>query len=172
MIHLEVMRVNARVAVLALAAALALPACRSKPAPPTEEPMASASGKPPDPLDEKLRHCPLTVDGARAVIVDTGEGVEITVTAAQDGAVQEVRRRLKHLEEFTRKAGKDTGVPHGGGAGGGFMRNCPVVTKDTMVTGVDVERGVKISIQPRRAEDLAEIRAEVRRRYDALPKAM
>jgi TusA-related sulfurtransferase len=137
--------------------------------PPEAGVAASAeTGKAPDPLDEKLRHCPLTVDGARAEIADAPGGVEIVVTASQDEAVQDIRRRVRHIEEFTRKAGKDTGVPHGAGAGGGWMRNCPVVTKDTLVAGTDIDHGVRIHIRPLRAEALGELRSEVRRRKAAL----
>jgi hypothetical protein len=123
-----------------------------------------------DPMDEKMRHCPPAVDGARTAIKDADKGVEVTVTADKDAEVTEIRRRVKHLEEFTRRGKSGTPVKHGGGAGGGWMRNCPIVTKDTLVTGTDVPHGSRILVQPKETTKLAELRAEVRRRYGEMGK--
>jgi len=133
---------------------------------PASSPAASPSGSA-DPLDEKMRHCPLTVDGAKTVIADVEGAVELTVTAPADSAIAEMRRRVRHLEDLS--SDKPTGVPHGAGAGGGGMRNCPVVSKGTRITGTDITGGVRIRVEPRDAAGLSELRDETRKRFAALP---
>jgi hypothetical protein len=174
---------SSRAALAPCLVALALAACRSgEPAPtgpaasatatvaaPASASSVAAAPRPPasvDPLDEKLRHCPVTVDGARTEIVDADGGVDLVVTAAADAAVAEIRRRAKHLEEFT--SDKETGVAHGGGAGGGWMRNCPVVTRDTRITSADVPGGSRLAVRRSGRLTVDELRAETRKRHAAL----
>lgn len=124
---------------------------------------------PPDPdLAEKLRHCPLTVDGVDVSLTDTEGGIRFALTAASEPAVAEVRRRAHHMAEFTSGRGRDQ---HGGGKGGGFMRNCPVVSKDTSVVASDIERGVVVVVTATQPEAVDELRAETRRRLAALRSA-
>ncbi|HUQ01116.1 MAG TPA: hypothetical protein VM261_01415 [Kofleriaceae bacterium] len=127
---------------------------------------APERGGPDDPLAEKLRHCPVTVEGARTTIADVEGGVALTVIADGETAIAEIHRRAAHLVAFTadQAARKD----HGGGDGGGFMRNCPVVTRDTRIVAEDVDGGSRLVVQPTTASALAELRAETRRRHDAL----
>lgn len=127
---------------------------------------APERGGPDDPLAEKLRHCPLTVDGARTTIADVDVGIALTVTADAAPATAEIRRRAAHLVAFTtdQAARKD----HGGGDGGGFMRNCPVVVRDTRVDATDVAGGSRLVVRPTGALTVADLRTETRRRHDAL----
>jgi hypothetical protein len=129
---------------------------------------AAAPATPPDPLAEKLRHCPVTVEGASTAIADVDGGIEVVVTAKDDARVLEIRSRVKHLEDLT--SDKDTGVKHGAGAGGGWMRDCPVVSKDTLVVGADIAGGSRILVRPKGAGSVADLRIETRRRQDALSK--
>jgi len=119
---------------------------------------------PDDPLAEKLRHCPATVPGARTEIEDVEGGVALSVRVEEASRV-ELRRRARHLEDFTH--GRGAGVPHGGGKGGGFMRDCPVVTEKTTVVAREIEGGLQLHVTPVgwTAEAL---RAETRRRDAAL----
>ena len=48
------------------------------------------------------------------------------------------------------------------------MRNCPVVSRDTLVAGTEVDGGSRILVTPAPAGDVGELRAEVRRRLAAL----
>jgi hypothetical protein len=161
--------------------ALASVACRSgdadppapapSPAASVAAPAATSAAPPataPDPLAEKLRHCPLTVEGAATAIADVDGGIELVVTAKDEARALEIRSRVKHLEELT--SDKDTGVTHGAGAGGGWMRDCPVVSKDTRVVGADIAGGSRILVRPKGAGSVADLRTETRRRHDALSK--
>lgn len=140
-------------------------------------PMAAASRPPPsavadagvvDPLDEKLRHCPLTVAGVVAVIQDTEAGVEVELKASNDESMNELRKRVHHLEEFTRKKGTGTGERHNTGQGGGFMRDCPLVTRDTVVVGEEHGLAIRVAVRPNDPRDVAALRTETHRRMTAL----
>lgn len=149
---------------------LALVACKasdSKPSPATKPPPAPPSQaaqapgpKPPDEMDERMRHCPLALDGATSTLSDIAGGVRFVVTpSARD--LEEARRRAHHLVEF---AAKKTRAGHGDfdGRGGGRMKNCPVITDDVTITVVDLDGAVQLdvvsqtdAIQPLRDESRA-----------------
>jgi hypothetical protein len=120
-----------------------------------------------DDLAEKLRHCPLTVPGVKGEIVDVEGGVRVTVRAASDPHGDEVRRRAQHLVDFT--AGRAARGTHGGGAGGGFMRNCPIVTKDTRIEVENIERGAIMTVTASDPAGVDPLRIESRARLARLP---
>ena len=135
---------------------LAVVGCKSsdsKPAP-----------KPPDDMDEKMRHCPLALDGAVSTLEDIDGGVRFTiqVPAAQ---VDEARRRAHHIVEF---ADKKTRAGHGefDGKGGGHMKNCPVVTDDVTITATDLDGGARLDIV---GKDTVALRSETRTRVKSFP---
>ncbi len=177
------MRQNER-ALLALTLVVAS-ACRERAPPRARPPEASAASRtassnpsPPDaavavapapaddPMAEKLRHCPVTVDGAAVELRDIDGGIEVIVTAGDAAATADIRRRAAHLVAFS--LGQATGGKHGGGDGGGFMRNCPVVTRATQITSTAVPRGASLIVRPTDGSPVADLRAETRRRHDAL----
>lgn len=121
--------------------------------------------KPPDEMDEKMRHCPLALDGAVSTLEDIAGGVRFTVNAP-DAAVEETRRRAHHIVDF---AAKRTREGHGGfdGKGGGRMRNCPVVTDDVTITASDRDGGVQLDIIA--TGDADALRAETRERVKKFP---
>ena len=140
-----------------------------RPAPPTSvaAPIDAAPvrGGPDDPLAEKLRHCPVAVAGASTVPRDQPEGVALTIIAVDDAAAAEIRRRTAHLVELS--AGQAARTEHGGGAGGGFMQNCPVVIRSTSISAVDVAGGTRLLMRPLAPLTVADLRAEVGRRLTA-----
>ena len=111
-----------------------------RPAPAEPEP----APKPRDEMDERMRHCPLAVDGVTSTLEDTTGGVRFIIKAP-DAALDEARRRARHIVEF---AAKQTREGHGGfdGKGGGRMKNCPVVTDQVTITVADVDRGVQLDV--------------------------
>ena len=141
----------------------------SKPSP-TETTVATVDSKPvpkpPDNMDERMRHCPLALDGAASTLDDIDGGVRFVVKAPE-GVVAEARRRAHHIVEF---AAKKTREGHGGfdGKGGGRMKNCPVVTDDVTITATEVDGGAQLDIvtEPARVERL---RAETRERVKRFP---
>lgn len=149
----------------AIATALLAGACAA--APPPAPTAAAAATATPDPLDEKLRHCPLTVETAKAELRDVDGGVELVVHVASADHLAELEKRVRHIEEFTQKDGK-VGGRHGTGKGGGHMQNCPVVTQRTSVQGEKVDLGFRILVRSKHAEDVDAMRAETRKRLAAL----
>ena len=161
----------------ALSTALFLTACASSPPPTPAGPAPSGPVSPttanatpseaPDPLDEKLRHCPLTVDTAKSELRDVDGGVELVVHVANADQVAELEKRVRHIEEFTQRDGK-VGGRHGTGKGGGRMQNCPIVTQRTKVQGEKIELGFRIVVRATDAADVDSMRAETRKRLAAL----
>jgi hypothetical protein len=123
------------------------------------------AGKPPDEMDEKMRHCPLALDGATSVLEEIEGGVRFTVKVP-DATVAEVRRRSHHVVEF---AARKTTKGHGefDGKGGGRMRNCPVVTDDVTISVAEIEGGARLDIVT--AGGVDELRAETRARVERFP---
>jgi hypothetical protein len=152
---------------------LSLLACKgSSEQPPPASGSATAVLKEPAPparaedLDEKMRHCPVTLEGVTAELADVDGGVQFMLQASTPEVVAEARRRAHALVDFTAGRAKTT---HGGGKGGGFMRNCPIITKDAMVVAEDTDGGVRITVKPTDSAKLAEFRATARERFERAP---
>ncbi len=99
------------------------PAAETKP-PPTAVAVQPAAGSGED-LTEKMRHCPVTLPGVTTEIEDIDGGLRFVLHASSPDLVSEARKRANRLVAFTAGRSKEK---HGGGRGGGFMRNCPIVT--------------------------------------------
>ncbi len=124
------------------------------------KPPEATARKPPDQMDEKMRHCPLALDGAVSTLEDIEGGVRFTIKVAN---VAEVRKRAQHVVEF---AAKRSRAGHGefDGKGGGRMKNCPVVTDGVTITATDIDGGTTLELVSTKVDDL---RREARRRADA-----
>ena len=122
--------------------------------------------KPPDEMDEKMRHCPLAIDGATSTLEDIAGGVRFTIKAP-DAALAEARRRAHHVVEF---AAKKTREGHGDfdGKGGGRMKNCPVVTDDVTISATDVDGGAQLDIVSA-SNRVEALRTETRERVKKFP---
>src|SRR5690606_28986073 len=129
-------------------------------APQAQPPAAGSAKKPPDEMDERMRHCPLALDGATSTLEDIDGGVRFTIKAPE-AAIAEARRRAHHIVDFA--AGK-TRAGHGefDGQGGGHMKNCPVVTDDVSITATDITGGAQLDVKA--LGDVARLRAETRAR--------
>jgi hypothetical protein len=116
-------------------------------------------------MDERMRHCPVALDGATATLVDIDGGVRFTINMPEP-AVAEARRRAHHIVDF---AARRTHEGHGGfdGQGGGRMKNCPVVTDDVAIKATDIPGGAQLDVIA--AGDVAQLRAETRARTEKFP---
>lgn len=128
----------------------------------------AAAPKPPDEMDERMRHCPLAIDGATSTLEDIAGGVRFTIKAPEL-AIADVRRRAHHIVDF---AAKKTRQGHGDfdGKGGGRMKNCPVVTDAVTIIAADIDGGAKLDIMAPAAQVDA-LRAETRERVEKFPFA-
>jgi hypothetical protein len=140
---------------------LVLASCKSREDAPTR-----AEPRAPDQMDERMRHCPVALDGATSELDDIEGGVRFEIRAPAN-AIAEARRRSHHVVEF---AARRTREGHGGfdAKGGGRMRNCPVVTDDVTITALDIDGGAQLDIvtTPERVEWL---RQETRARVAKFP---
>ncbi|MEJ7598839.1 MAG: VCBS repeat-containing protein [Kofleriaceae bacterium] len=97
---------------------------------------------------------------------DVVTGVRFVLRGSTPAIAMEARRRARSLADFTAGRSKEK---HGGGKGGGFMRNCPILTKDATVLAEDIDGGVQITVTPNDPAKLAEFRATARERFDRAP---
>lgn len=142
-----------------LLAVVLLSCKKSDPAPP--------GGKPPDEMDEKMRHCPVALDGATSKLEDIDGGVRFTIQVPEN-EIAEARRRAGHVVEF---AAKRTRQGHGefDGKGGGRMKNCPVVTDGVTITATDIPGGAQVDILANDTSHLDQLRADTRARVSSFP---
>jgi hypothetical protein len=119
---------------------VALIGCKSS----ESKPEAKPAPKQPDQMDEKMRHCPLALDGATTTVTDIDGGVRFTIKPPT-ALVDEARRRGHHIVEF---AARKTRQGHGDfdGKGGGRMKNCPVVTDEVTITATDIDGGAQLDV--------------------------
>lgn len=148
-------------------------ACKQSSDPPAAPPSTSRTSVAPtapatasEDLTEKMRYCPVTLPGVKTEIEDVDHGVRFVLRASAADVIAEAQRRAHLLAEFTAGRSKEK---HGGGQGGGFMRNCPILTKDATVTAEDMSDGVRISVLPTQVDQLAEFRATARARLARAP---
>lgn len=144
---------------------VAIVGCKSSdstPAPAAEQ----KAPKPPDEMDERMRHCPLAIDGATSTVEDIDGGVRFTIKAPA-AKLEDARRRAHHVVDF---AAKKTREGHGDfdGKGGGRMKNCPVVTDDVTITATDIEGGAQLDVITAAAHVDA-LRADTRERVTKFP---
>ena len=142
-------------------------AAADKPAagPPAAEKRAP---KPPDDMDERMRHCPLALDGATTRVEDIAGGVRFTVTVPE-ATLAEVRRRAHHIVDFAARKTRE-GHSEFDGKGGGRMKNCPVVTDDVTIKAADVAGGAQLDVTTDAAR-IDQLRAETRERAKKFPFA-
>jgi len=131
--------------------------------PPTVELLKTSTG---EDLTEKMRHCPVTLPGVHTELEDVDGGIQFVLHATTPDVVAAARKRANELVAFT--AGRAS-EKHGGGHGGGFMRNCPIVTKDAKVAADEIDGGVRITVTPNDPKNIPEIRAKARARFERAP---
>src|SRR5512140_1381037 len=134
----------------------------TKPSPPVDTPKAGSV----EDLTEKMRHCPVTLPGVHTELEDVDGGIRFVLHANTPDVIADARKRANELVAFT--AGR-ANEKHGGGHGGGFMRNCPIVTKDSKVTADEIDGGVRITVTPNNPKNILEIRAKARERLERAP---
>jgi len=172
-------RISALAALAALVVAgLSLGCADKKPSPApvvvVDTPAPTASVAMPAPTGPaaamgKMANCPTLIEGGVTAIKDVEGGVELTVTAKDEAATQEIRARARHLTEVSKEEAPS--VRHNGsGHGGGKFGRCSVITRNTAVTSEDVEGGAKITVKPKDAAEIDWVRRESRERQGELEK--
>ena len=153
----------------AVVLAILLMSCKSS-EPVTQTPAQQGSApakKPPDEMDERMRHCPVALDGAASTVEDIDRGLRFAIRVP-DQLVDEARRRAHHIIEF---AAKRTREGHSGfdAKGGGRMKNCPVVTDGVTIQVSDIPGGAQIDVLATDPAHLDQLRAETRGRVERFP---
>jgi hypothetical protein len=119
-------------------------------------------------MAKKMANCPSAVPGARTVVGDSGDTVEVSITATDPAAAAEIRKRAQHL--IAVQAASAPAVQHtGSGTGGGELGKCPVLMASARLQSSEIEGGVKVVLTPEQGVAVALLRDEARRRVGQLP---
>jgi hypothetical protein len=120
--------------------------------------------------EQQMANCPSAVAGATTTVAEAAGAVEVSVVGADDKAVAEIRKRASKLAEASKAAGAEA-KHDSSGSGGGAVGYCPVVLGGTSVEYAEVDKGAKLTVKPEKADGLAALVAESKRRNEAMPKA-
>ena len=145
---------------------VALAACGSSESKSKPQAEPAPAKKTPDDMDERMRHCPVALDGATSTLEDIEGGVRFVIKPP-DNQLEEARRRARHIVDF---AARKTREGHGtfDGQGGGRMKNCPVVTDSVTITTTDIAGGVQVDVVSDAAH-VDQLRTETRARVSKFP---
>jgi hypothetical protein len=107
--------------------------------------------------------CPFGVRGARVRMIDTADGVVVTLRAFGDIAV--LRRRARDAAAMY-GPGAHRGLGHDGAHGGGHRHGLGLAQLGVPVeaTAEDTEEGARIIVRPKDPADLGRMRAALRAR--------
>lgn len=97
--------------------------------------------------------CPTDVFPAKVEVTDLADGVVVTITSIDDGAVRDARARAKHLALAD--------------AGDDLAKRCPVAVPGALVSVSDVDGGVTVTLRATPARSAASLQHEVRERQEA-----
>jgi len=144
------------------AASAAAPSASAAPSAAPSADVATTSGK--------MAHCPNAVDGAKADITDSKDGIVFKITGATPAITSEIRARAKFLGNAASamNQGTETKQHNGSGEGGGVYGRCPIVMRNTSVEVADVEGGSQVTVKPKDAQELDWLRREARERQHEL----
>lgn len=126
-------------------------ACGSS-SPPPATPSGPMTGR----LEHRMANCPNAVAGATTRVVDTADGVEVQISAADVTAKQRIRELSEvqaQQSEPVRSAPEHSGL-HGGP---GSIGHCPILHEGTRVTMTVTDAGATLhvaALEPARVKAL------------------
>jgi hypothetical protein len=112
--------------------------------------------------------CPSAAPGARTVVTNTPDGVDLTITAKDEPTRVEVRRRAHKQDEISRLAERGSMEHTGMGTGSGHYGHCPGMVEDTVVDAVDTPDGVRVVVHAKDARGVAALQQSTKERLKAL----
>jgi hypothetical protein len=112
--------------------------------------------------------CPSAVPGARTTVIDTPDGVELSVGAKGEEARADIRRRARRQDEISRLAERGSMEHTGLGTGSGRYGHCPGMVEDTLVDAVDTPEGTRVVVHAHDARAVAALQASTRERLKVL----
>ena len=130
------------------------------------------------PLDEDMSgkkelhmaNCPSAVAGATTTVVDLEDGVVLTVTAREEWAKQEIRRRAQTQGEAAWSPERGTIEHTGLGTGSGRFGFCPGMLEATTVDSELLPDGARITVHADRPSQIERLKRTTHHRLDALRK--
>jgi hypothetical protein len=129
-----------------------------------ERSSADMSGK----REQAMKNCPSAVPGASTQVINRKDGVEVTITANEPTATEEIRRRAKIQENVAAQPARGAIEHTGTGTGSGRYGFCPGGMQYTKLVASDVPGGVTLRIQAERPGDVAKLQKTSHQRAEAL----
>jgi len=117
-----------------------------------------------------MANCPSAVAGAATTVVDLADGVELTVTARDEWAQQEIRRRAQTQGEVAWQPERGAIEHTGLGTGTGRFGFCPGMLEGTTVDSELLPNGARITVRADRPSQIARLKQTTRERLEALRK--
>jgi hypothetical protein len=112
--------------------------------------------------------CPSAAPGARTVVTNTPDGVELTITAKDEITRADVRRRAHRQDEISRLAERGSMEHTGLGTGSGHYGHCPGMVEDTVVDAVDTPDGARVVVHAKDARGVTSLQQLTRERLKAM----
>jgi hypothetical protein len=117
-----------------------------------------------------MANCPSSVPGAATTLVDLDDGVELTVTATEEWAQEEIRRRAQS-QGFTSWQPEKGAIEHTGmGTGSGRYGFCPGMLEGTTVDEQLLPTGARLTVRADRPAQVRELKRTSHARLQALKK--
>ncbi len=133
-----------------------------------------AAAMTPDTMINKMKNCPNAVAGSNTTFDVTDKAVAVHVKATDAKAIEDIRKRAKLVaKNVSNSLAKSTAsADHNGkGAGGGAKGKCPSVVPGATITASDIEGGATITLTPRGATSIEDIKVAITARMSALMAA-
>ena len=109
------------------------------------------------------KNCPSAVDNSATTIAVEGGALVVTVEGKVEGAINLVKQRAKehtHVDPDQLEKIEHTGK----GTGGGAIGLCPVLMPKTTQKVEETDRGVKVTLTPKNAAELDQIKLDAEKR--------
>jgi hypothetical protein len=117
-----------------------------------------------------MANCPSAVAGSKTTLVDIDDGVVLTVTAREEWAQQEIRKRAQNQGVAAWQPERGSLEHTGMGTGSGRYGFCPGMLEGTTVDAELLPDGARITVRADRPSQIAPLKRTAHDRLKALDK--
>jgi hypothetical protein len=117
-----------------------------------------------------MANCPSAVEGSTTNVVDLDDGIELTITAREEWAKQEIRRRAQNQGESAWKPERGALEHTGMGTGSGRYGFCPGILEATTVDAELLPDGAKLTVRADRPAQVERLKRVTRDRLEWMRK--
>jgi hypothetical protein len=118
--------------------------------------------------EHSMANCPSTAPTAKTRIENRKDGVALTVTGSDAGAVREIQRRASLQANVAVQPARGAIEHTGEGTGSGQFGFCPGMEQGSVMTVDNLPDGARIVVRAQTGTDVAQLRKSTRDRLDRL----